>query len=199
MKRVNSRAIPVVHRLVSAPTRDRPTRRAAMLGLGVMALGLAGVELVGCGGPPPKTAFDVLKTPDERTAIAWIARAFRKRGLEVESGRVVQIADGLQLVADVAAVDAPWGVAWLRTDEHRALKAGHLPAPPPDVAKGALWVHRGVGDDADERVLVLIDQQFQYDPDPRGDGVVRSIQEAEARAVRDVLDFLVRAQGGALA
>ena len=85
---------------------------------------------------------------------------------------------------------------WLRADEQQALK-GKLPAPPAGVSDGDLWVHPGTGDAADERILILLEQSYEYDPDPRGEkGVVRSIQEVEARTVRDVTDFLVRAKAG---
>ena len=71
----------------------------------------------------------------------------------------------------------------------RRLRARHLGE--------ALGVHRGIDEDKDERMLILLEQNYEYDPDPRGDrGVVRSIQEVEARTVRDVTDFLVRAKAG---
>ncbi|MFI5296831.1 MAG: hypothetical protein ACHREM_01925 [Polyangiales bacterium] len=167
-------------------------RRATLRAIAALASSLAA-----CGAHPARSKYDALRVPDERTAIAWIARAFRKSGFEVESGRVVQIDEGVELTCDVAAVDAPWGVAWLRSDEQVALIAKHLPMPP-EVEQGALWVHHGTGDDTDQRVLALIDKHFQYDPDPRGEGVVRSMQEVEARAIRDVSDFLERAKAGSL-
>jgi hypothetical protein len=98
-------------------------------------------------------------------------------------------------VVDVAAQNDVWGVVWLRPDEQNDLK-GKLPAPPPGVNEGALWVVSGTGDDANQRMLILLAKSYQYDPDPRGEGVVRSIEEVEARTVRDVTDFLVRAKAG---
>ncbi|GAC1582237.1 MAG: hypothetical protein NVS3B20_12920 [Polyangiales bacterium] len=59
-----------------------------------------------------------------------------------------------------------------------------------------MWVHSGVGEDADQRMLILLEKSYEYDPDPRGKGVVRSIQEVEARTIKDVTDFLVRAKAG---
>ncbi|MGZ3475047.1 MAG: hypothetical protein ACXWUG_12640 [Polyangiales bacterium] len=149
-----------------------------------------------CGGAQAHPEYDVLKPPDERTAVTWISRAFRKEGYEVESGRKVKISSSLTLTVDVSAVDGRWSVLWLRADEQQELK-GKLPTAPKGVAEGALWALTGVGDDSDERVLVLLEQNYEYDRDPRGEkGVVRSIQEVEARCVRDVTDFLVRAKAG---
>ncbi|MBI2392499.1 MAG: hypothetical protein HYV09_23140 [Deltaproteobacteria bacterium] len=166
---------------------DRWSRWAAVALVAVAA---------GCGGAQTGAQYDVLRPPDERTATTWIVKAFRREKLAVESGRKIQIGANASVVADVSASDKPWSVVWLRADEQQELK-GKLPKPPPGVADGALWVHRGVGDDADERMLILLEQNYEYDPDPRGDkGVVRSVQEVEARTVRDVTDFLVRAKAG---
>lgn len=188
---------------------SRPSRRNALhlfprlfAGLGFAWLASARTTgaggVVGCSGTKPRADHDVLRSPDERTAVAWIAKAFRKEGFKVESGRKIAIGGGHSVLADVSAVDAPWSVLWLREDEVQELK-GKLPAPPPGVASGALWVHAGVGDDDDQRMLILLEKAYEYDPDPRGDkGVVRSIQEVEARTIRDVTDFLVRAKAGEL-
>jgi hypothetical protein len=165
----------------------RMGRRQALSALSVLA--------AACGGAQKGPNYDALKTPDERTAATWIAKAFRKEGFEVEGDRKVKIGNGGVLVADVAAKDDVWGVAWLRADEQQELK-GKLPAPPAGVADGALWVHPGAGDDADQRVLILLEKNYQYDPDPRGKGVVRSIQEVEVTCVKDVVDFLTRAKAG---
>jgi hypothetical protein len=156
---------------------------------------LAGV-VAGCGGAQKNAQYDVLRPPDERTASTWIAKACRKESLEVEGGRKIKIGNNAFVTADVSATDKPWSVVWLRADEQQELK-GKLPKAPEGLAEGALWVHRGVDDDKDERMLILLEQNYEYDPDPRGDrGVVRSIQEVEARTVRDVTDFLVRAKAG---
>ena len=163
--------------------------------LPVVALALTPV---GCGGPQKGAQFDVLHPPDERTALAWISKAFRKEKLQAETGRTVKIGQGASVVAEVSAIDKPWSVVWLRADEQQDLK-GKLPKAPPGASEGALWVHRGVEEDGGERLLILMEQNYQYDPDPRGDrGVVVSIQEVEARVVRDVTDFLVRAKAGEL-
>ncbi len=163
-----------------------------LVGLG----SLAGTAALGCGGSKQKVDHDVLRSPDERTATAWIAKAFRKEGFEVEAGRKIKIGAETSVNADVSAIDAPWSVLWLREDEVQELK-GKLPNAPAGVASGALWVHRGVGGDEDQRMLILLEKAYEYDPDPRGDkGVVRSIQEVEARTIRDVTDFLVRAKAG---
>ena len=162
----------------------------------VTSLAAGALGAAGCGGPQRGAQYDVLRAPDERTAIAWIAKAFRREKLQVESGRTLKIGADASVVADVSAQERPWSVVWLRADEQQELK-GKLPKPPAGVAEGALWVHRGVGDDDDQRMLILLEQNYEYDPDPRGDkGVSISVQEVEARVVRDVTDFLVRAKAG---
>lgn len=153
---------------------------------------LAAGSSLACGAAQTASPHDVLRIPDERTATGWIAKAFRKQGIEVEGNREVSIGGGVILVADVAGQGEVWGVAWLRPDEVESLSK-KLPTPPPS---GALWVISGSGDDAAQRVLVLIGKSFEYDPDPRGKGVVRSIEESEARVIRDVTDFVVRAKAG---
>jgi hypothetical protein len=182
---------------VRPPTSATPEvplvgRRRALLGA-LGALGALGLFASGCGGAQKKTEYDQLKTPDDRTAVAWIARAFRKHGLEPEGARTIDVGNGGSLVVDVVAQDHPWGVSWLRQDEEQELK-GKLPPAPESSDK--LWVHRGVGDDGDFAVLILRARDFDYDPDPRGEGVVHSIQESEARTMRDVGDFLRHAQAG---
>lgn len=160
------------------------------LAVALVALG------AGCGGPQKGAQYDVLRPPDERTAITWISKAFRKEKLQAEAGRSLKVAANASVIAEVSAQDKPWSVVWLRADEQQELK-GKLPKAPAGAAEGALWVHRGIGDDDDERMLILLEQNYEYDPDPRGDkGVVVSIQEVEARVVRDVTDFLVRAKAG---
>jgi len=169
------------------------TRLSRWALLHVLALAGAGA---GCGGSQKGAQYDVLRPPDERTATTWIAKAFRKEQLEVEGGRKIKIGSNAFITADVSATDKHWSVVWLRADEQQELK-GKLPKPPEGLAEGALWVHRGIDDDKEERMLILLEQNYEYDPDPRGDrGVVRSIQEVEARTVRDVTDFLVRAKAG---
>jgi len=158
---------------------------------------LGGLPLaLGCGSPRPSTRYDMLKIPDERTARTWIIKAFKKEGYAVELDRSVKVAKDAALIVDVATKGDVWGVAWLRADEEQALK-GVLPPVPAGVADGALWVHRGLDDDADQRFLILLEKHYDYDPDPRGEGgVVRSIEEVEARCIRDVTDYLVRAKAG---
>jgi hypothetical protein len=164
--------------------------------LRVLALASLFAGAAGCGGTQKGAQYDVLRPPDERTATTWIAKAYRKERLEIEGGRKIKIGSNAFVTADVSATDKPWSVVWLRADEQQELK-GKLPKAPEGLAEGALWVHRGVDDDKDERMLILLEQNYEYDPDPRGDkGVVRSIQEVEARTVRDVTDFLVRAKAG---
>lgn len=164
--------------------------------VGLVAAALVASSTAGCGGTQKGAQYDVLRPPDERTAITWITKAFRKEKLQAETGRMLKIGANATVAADVSAQDKTWSVVWLRADEQEELK-GKLPKPPPGVADGALWVHRGIGDDSDERMLILLEQNYEYDPDPRGDrGVVVSIQEVEARVVRDVTDFLVRAKAG---
>lgn len=162
----------------------------------VILLGGLALASVSCGGSQKNAQWDILKPPDERTATTWIVKAFRKEKLAVESGRKIQIAHNAYVIADVSATDKPWSVVWLRADEQQELK-GKLPKPPAGMAEGALWVHRGIGEDDHQRMLILLEQSYEYDPDPRGEkGVVRSVQEVEARTVRDVTDFLVRANAG---
>ncbi len=164
-------------------------RRAVLAALAA----IGAVALAACGGAQKRTDYDQLKTPDERTAHAWIARAFHKHGVEPQEGRAIDIGNGGSMMVDIVAAGHPWGVAWLRDDELLELK-GKLP-PAPD-GSDKLWVHRGVGDDADFAVLILEARDYQYDPDPRGEGVVHSIQESEARTIRDVSDFLRHALAG---
>lgn len=181
--------------MVDHESMSRRDRRSWLLALTV---GLLSVSAVGCGGAQKGAQFDVLRPPDERTALAWITKAFRKEKLKVESGRQLKIAANATLTAEASAIDKPWSIVWLRADEQQELK-GKLPKAPAGAAEGALWVHRGIDDDSDERMLILLEQNYEYDPDPRGDrGVVVSIQEVEARVVRDVTDFLVRAKAGEL-
>ena len=168
----------------------RVSRGALYVVVAVLAGGAAS-----CGGPPAASPYDVLKVPDERAATGWIAKAFRKQGYEVEGNREIKIGTGATLIADVAATNDVWSVVWLRPDELAELK-GKLPPAPAGVADGSLWVMSGTGSDADQRMLILMAKTFEYDPDPRGKGVVRSMEEVEARAVRDVTDFLVRAKAG---
>ena len=160
----------------------------------VVLLALAS-SISACAGAQTQTQYDVLKIPDERAATLWIAKAFKKEGFEVEGDRPVKIGGGATIMADVAAQNDVWGVVWLRPDEMQELK-GKLPSPPPGVSEGALWVVSGTGADSNQRLLVLMAKGYEYDPDPRGKGVVRSIEEVEARTIRDVTDFLVRAKAG---
>jgi hypothetical protein len=168
-------------------------RGASSLALAVVPCAVP--ALASCGGPPAASPYDVLKVPDERTATGWIAKAFRKQGYEVEGNREIKIGTGALLIADVAATDDVWSVVWLRPDEVAELK-GKLPPPPPGVADGSLWVMSGTGADSNQRMLILMAKAFEYDPDPRGKGVMKSMEEVEARAIRDVTDFLVRAKAG---
>ncbi|MEO7095415.1 MAG: hypothetical protein ABI175_19320 [Polyangiales bacterium] len=169
--------------------------RRVLGGVFFLAVVALSSTIVSCGGPPAASPYDVLTAPDERTATGWIAKAFRKQGFEVEGNREVKIGTGAVLIADVAATDDVWSVVWLRPDEINELKA-KLPAPPAGVADGSLWVMSGAGSDAEQRMLILMAKNFEYDPDPRGKGVIRSMEEVEARTVRDVTDFLVRAKAG---
>ena len=172
----------------------RRTGRAFVASI-VLAVALVVPGSLGCSGSQTQSQYDVLKTPDERTAVQWIAKAFHKEGFDVEGDREVKIGSGATLIADVAAQNDVWGVVWLRPDEANELK-GKMPAPPAGVSEGALWVVSGTGADANQRMLILVAKNYEYDPDPRGKGVVRSIEEVEARTVRDVTDFLVRAKAG---
>jgi hypothetical protein len=158
------------------------------------ALGALAPLASACGGAQNKPDYDALKTPDERTAVAWILRAFRKASVPAAAAKTLAIGNGGSMVVDVVASEHPWGVAWLRQDEEQDLK-GKLPPPPERTDE--LWVHRGTGDDADFAVLILRARDYDYDPDPRGEGVVHSIQESEARTIRDVSDFLRHALAGA--
>ena len=166
----------------------RPFAVAAVVALSPVA--------ASCSHPRPRDqAHDRLVIPEGRTASAWIARALRKEGFVPEAGRVVAIAYEVTVRVDIAARGEPWSVLWLLPRDAAALE-GKLPPPPPGVSDGALWVVRGVDQDASQRVLVLFASQYGYDPDPRGAGVTRSLQEVEARTLRDVTDFLVRAKAG---
>jgi hypothetical protein len=147
-----------------------------------------------CASPKARSPYDALVAPDERTVSTWILRALRKERLEAETGRTIDVG-GAKIVAEASVVGKPWSIVWLRRDEQAdlAAKFGF------QRADGALLVYGGAGDDAAERFLVLLEQDYRYDKDPRGDeGVVRSVQEVEARVIRDVVDFLVRAREGRL-
>src|SRR5262249_36094971 len=96
------------------------TRLRQLALLACLSLSSSGV--VSCGGAQPHPEYDVLSPPDERTAITWISRAFRKEGYEVESGRKVKISSTVTLTVDVSAIDGRWSVVWLRADEQQELK-----------------------------------------------------------------------------
>lgn len=161
-----------------------------------ICLMLLTVGLTGCAATQVRRGGDELKTPDERAAITWISRAFHKKNVPFELGRTVQIAPQVPFKVTLSATGQPWHVLWLRIDQQQELK-GKLTVPAEvESNHDALWVHPGVGPDQQQRILIIREQDFQYDPDPSGTGVVRSIQEVEARVVRDVSDFLVRATSG---
>src|SRR5262249_27957377 len=63
--------------------RMRRTGRAFVASI-VLGVALVAPGSLGCGGSQTQSQYDVLKIPDERTAVQWIAKAFHKEGFDVE-------------------------------------------------------------------------------------------------------------------
>ncbi len=159
-------------------------RRSALAGLAVLVSALAG-----CGTPPAKSA-NPTRSLDERRAVEIMIRAFHDEGDRPVPGRMVEIADGVKLELDVASEGRKYGVAYVTSNE-RATLGSSLPARNPSMGD-ALQLVRGLGDDADAKILILHDTEYQYD-DQVGTSHQATTITAERKLARDVRDFLVRA------
>jgi hypothetical protein len=145
--------------------------------------------LLGCAGPPPRTA-NPTRPLDERRAVEIIIRAFHEERDRPVPGRKIELTADKRLEVDVAAQGKKYGVAYVSLNERMTLGSA---LPPRDPAMGdALQLVRGLGPEADARILVLHDSEYQYDDQLGTERTVTSIT-AERKLERDVRDFLVRA------
>jgi hypothetical protein len=145
--------------------------------------------LLGCAGPPPRTA-NPTRPLDERRAVEIIIRAFHEERDRPVPGRKVELTADKRLEVDVGAQGKKYGVAYVSLNERVTLGSA---LPPRDPAMGdALQLVRGLGAEADARILVLHDSEYQYDDQLGTERTVTSIT-AERKLERDVRDFLVRA------
>jgi hypothetical protein len=105
-------------------------------------------------------------------------------------GRKIELTAGKRLEVDVGSQGKKYGVAYVALNERMTLGSA---LPPRDPAMGdALQLVRGLGPEADARILVLHDSEYQYDDQLGAERSVTSIT-AERKLERDVRDFLVRA------
>jgi hypothetical protein len=142
-----------------------------------------------CSGPPPRTA-NPTRPLDERRAVEIIIRAFHEERDRPVPGRKVELTEGKRLEVDVGSQGKKYGVAYVALNERMALGSS---LPPRDPAMGdALQLVRGLGPEADARILVLHDSEYQYDDQLGTERTVTAIT-AERKLERDVRDFLVRA------
>lgn len=171
----------------SAPGRrvGRPlTSRRALFGA-FLALGL----VAACGGPPPKAAIPK-RSLDERRAVEVIIQAFRAEHDSPVPGREVPIGGGKSIKMDVGSQGHKYGVAYVTPMEAQRLGAA---LPPRTPAMGdALQLVRGTGKESDAQILVLRQNDYQYD-DQVGTEHTETTITAENKLTRDVRDFLVRA------
>jgi hypothetical protein len=152
---------------------------ASALALGVIA----------CSGPPPRTA-NPTRPLDERRAVEIMIRAFHEEKDRPVPGRKIELTAGKRLEVDVGSQGKKYGVAYVTVNERMALGSA---LPPRDPAMGdALQLVRGLGPEADARILILHDSEYQYDDQLGAERSVTSIT-AERKLERDVRDFLVRA------
>jgi hypothetical protein len=151
-------------------------------------LGLA-YAIAACGGPAPR-APNPTRPLDERRAIELIVEAFRDEKDRPVPGSNVALTESKQIQVDVGARERKYGVAYVTAAERLALGSA-LPEKDPSMGD-ALQLVSGLGDDGDARVLVLRDNDYQYD-DHVADERDKPAMTAELRLKRDVHDFLVRA------
>jgi hypothetical protein len=145
--------------------------------------------LLGCSGPPPRTA-NPTRPLDERRAVEIIIRAFNEERDRPVPGRKIELTQGKRLEVDVGSQGKKYGVAYVSVNERMTLGSS---LPPRDPAMGdALQLVRGLGPEAEARILVLHDSEYQYDDQLGTERTVTSIT-AERKLERDVRDFLVRA------
>lgn len=155
---------------------------------------LAGASaLLGCAGPPPRTALPA-RPLEETRAVQVIAAAFASEGEPPSAGKAVELDLNKLLQVDVQAKQRKFAVAYLTQSERAALGKA---LPPRDPAMSdALQLVSGAGEHADVRVLVLYDFDYMYD-DHLGGLHSASTITAERKLERDVRDFLVRAHAEA--
>ncbi|MCB9586364.1 MAG: hypothetical protein H6718_13255 [Polyangiaceae bacterium] len=176
---------------LSAQKRHSPARLPKnWLGRRGLLLLLAGATLtLGCGGEPPR-APNKMRPLDERRAVQLIATTMRDHGDGPAAGRMMALAEGLELEVDVSVAGHKFGVAYTNAQE-RSKIASVLPQVDSD--SDALVLARGMGDEADARILVLKDDSYLYD-DQVGTEHEETTITAENKLKRDVRDFLVRAR-----
>jgi hypothetical protein len=153
-------------------------------------LGLAVVAGFACSSPPPRTA-NPTKPLDERRAVHVIIEAFRDERDRPVGGRTIEIQPGKFLEMDVGSAGRKYGVAYVTAAERQSL-GDALPRPLPGM-EDALQLVRGIGDEADAKILILHDTNYMYD-DHLGTSHEATILTAERKLARDVRDFIVRAQ-----
>jgi hypothetical protein len=119
-----------------------------------------------------------------------IVRAFQDERDQAVPGRRIELRDGKVLEVDVGATGRKFGVAYVTAGERQSL-GDALPRPQPGV-EDALLLVRGIGADAEAKVLVLHDTNYLYD-DHAGADHEATVLTAERKLARDVRDFVVRA------
>ncbi|MEZ4376507.1 MAG: hypothetical protein R3B07_37225 [Polyangiaceae bacterium] len=176
---------------LSVAERHSPARLSrTWLGRRGLLLLLAGAALsLGCGGEPPK-APNKMRPLDERRAVQLIATTMRDHGDRPAQARRMALGEGIDIEVDVGVAGHKFGVAYTNAQE-RSKIAGTLPQVDSD--SDALVLARGMGDEADARILVLRDDAYMYD-DQVGTDHEETTITAENKLKRDVRDFLVRAR-----
>jgi len=178
-------------KLTTSGTREHWPR--APWGLVFPCLLAGALALLGCAGPPPRSALPAVPLEESR-AIQVIAAAFTAEGEPPSAGKFVELDVNKLLQLDVQAKEHKFAVAYLTQSERAALGKA---LPPRDPAMSdALQLVSGAGEHADVRVLVLYDFDYMYD-DRLGGLHSASTITAERKLERDVRDFLVRAHAEA--
>lgn len=145
---------------------------------------------VGCAAPPAKAPNDT-KPLDEHRALAVIAQAYKEAGAAPTEGRTVRLLTGHSLRVDVGTEGRRYGVAYLTAADQAQLDS--KADLPPHLPGGDLPVVQGAGPDMDAVILVLFDEDYQYD-DFVGTGREAPGIAAERKLARDVRDFLAQAK-----
>src|SRR5690606_33707465 len=146
--------------------------------------------LFACSVPQPRQA-NPTRPLDEQRAIRVIIRAFHDQNDAPVPGRQVELPAGKPLEVDVGSHGHRYGVAYVTAQERLELGQA-LPARDPSQGD-ALQLVRGIGPDAEARILVLYDEDYLYD-DHVGAEHEEATITAERKLARDVQDFLVKAQ-----
>lgn len=165
------------------------SRRNAVRASVILSLAAVWLGPIGCGGPPPHAA-NPTRPLDERRAVQIIIQAFQEQRDQAAPGRSMEIADGKMLEIDVGSAGHKYGVAYVTAGERQML-GDALPRPQPGMEE-ALQLVRGIGEEADAKILVLHDTNYLYD-DQVGTSHEETVLTAERKLQRDVGDFLVRA------